>query len=234
LHEGDDAAPAQSLRVDYQVLPDTFFGLVPKSILWQFMLPFMNNAGAPLVNTGKYLSSRFLSHHHRFLQSLVAFNFLLDFIPNWEKAYGRGGLIQYQSFVPKETAADAFSEIIKLSLRRGLPNYLGVLKRHRPDKFLLTHAVDGFSMAMDYRVTNGNRVKLQKLCDELSEIVLQAGGRFYFAKDSTIRPEMAARYLGEDTLRRFSELKARCDPEGLLQTELYRRLFCSQNGSRES
>jgi hypothetical protein len=27
--------------------------------------------------------------------------------------------------------------------------YLGVLKRHRPDPFLMTHAVDGFSMAME-------------------------------------------------------------------------------------
>ncbi|MBM4424448.1 MAG: FAD-binding oxidoreductase [Chloroflexi bacterium] len=226
LHEGDDSAPAQTLRVDYQTLPDTFFGLVPKSSLWQFMRPFMNNVGVPWVNIAKFLSSRFLSHHHHFLQSLVAFNFLLDYVPNWERSYGRGGLIQYQSFIPKETASDAFVEMIALTNRRGLPNYLSVLKRHRPDKFLLSHAVDGWSMAMDFRVTAGNRAKLQALCDELSEMVLQAGGRFYFAKDGTLRPEMAVLFLGVEALRRFRELKAQCDPQGLLQTELYRRLLC--------
>lgn len=225
LHEGEDAAPAQTLRADYQILPDTFFGIVPKSILWMFVQPFTNNLGAPLVNLGKYLSSRYIGHNKYYLQSLVAFNFLLDYVPNWEKAYGRGGLIQYQTFVPKETAADAFAEILKLTQRRGLPTYLGVVKRHRPDKFLFSHAVDGYSMAMDFRVTRGNRASLQTMCDEMSGIALQAGGRFYFAKDSTIRRETVARFLGQDALRRFGDLKQRCDPQGILQTELYRRLF---------
>jgi decaprenylphospho-beta-D-ribofuranose 2-oxidase len=62
----------------------------------------------------------------------------------------------------------------------------------------------------------------------LTEIVLQAGGRFYFAKDSLISAAAAARFLGEDTLSRFRRLKAQCDPQNLLQTELYRRLLASQ------
>jgi FAD/FMN-containing dehydrogenase len=226
LHKDEDAGSAQTLRREYQVLPDTFFGLVPKSALWLFMSPFMNNSGVTLVNTAKYVASRALSHRKTFLQSLVAFNFLLDYVPNWEKAYGRDGLIQYQSFVPQANAADAFAEILKLTQRRNLPNYLSVVKRHRPDKFLLSHAVDGYSMAMDFKVTNGNRAALQKLTDDLSEIVLQANGRFYFAKDSTLTANAVARSLGEHTLARFAELKRRCDPNHLLQTELYRRLFC--------
>lgn len=226
LEEGADSAPARTLRIDYQTLPDTFFGLVPKSILYRFMQPFMNNLGVPAVNLGKYLSARTLSHHHHFLQSLVAFNFLLDYVPNWERAYGRGGLIQYQSFIPKETAADAFCDLIALTIKRGLPNYLGVLKRHRPDPFLLSHSLDGYSLAMDFRVTHAGRARLQKLCDEMSEIVLQAGGRFYFAKDSTVTLQHVRRSLGDDAIRRFCEIKARVDPQGLLQTELYRRLFC--------
>lgn len=225
LPPGEDAAPAQTLKVDYQILPDTFFGLVPKSILYQFMRPFANNVGWRLVNTGKYWSSRTLSHNKKYLQSLVAFNFLLDYVPNWEKAYGSGGLIQYQSFIPKETAADALAEVLRLTQKRGLPNYLGVLKRHRPDQFLFSHAVDGYSLAMDFRVTAANRLRLQKMADELTEIVLQAGGRFYFAKDSLISSSAAARFLGADTLRRFRDFKARCDPQNLLQTELYRRLL---------
>jgi hypothetical protein len=63
------------------------------------------------------------------------------------------------------------------------------------------------------------------MADELTEIVLQAGGRFYFAKDSLISSAAAARFLGQDTLQRFREFKARCDPQELLQTELYRRLL---------
>lgn len=223
---GEDPASAQTLSLDYQILPETFFGLVPKSILSQLMRPFANNWGWALVNTGKYLSSR-LSHHHHFVQSLVAFNFLLDYVPNWERAYGQGGLVQYQAFIPKDAAPDAFCELIKSQQRRGLPNYVSVLKRHRPDQFLFSHAVDGYSLAMDFRVTNGNRPRLQKMADELTEIVLQANGRFYFAKDSLISPTATLRFLGDETLRRFRDLKARCDPQALLQTELYRRLLAA-------
>jgi len=178
-----------------------------------------------LTNTAKYVYSRTLEHHKRFEQSLVAFNFLLDYVPNWEKAHGRGGLIQFQSFIPKQAAADSFAEMLKLTQRRGLPNYLGVLKRHRPDSFLLSHAVDGYSLAMDFKVTDGNRRALQALCDDLTHITLAAQGRFYFAKDSTLRAPAAAAFLGAETIRRFRELKAQCDPQNVLQTELFRRVF---------
>ena len=36
--------------------------------------------------------------------------------------------------------------------------YLGVLKRHRPYPFLMTHAVDGYSLALDFKVTKRNRL----------------------------------------------------------------------------
>jgi FAD/FMN-containing dehydrogenase len=114
--------------------------------------------------------------------------------------------------------------MLRLCQRRGTPTYLGVTKRHRPDKFLLTHAVNGYSFAMDFKVTRGNRARLQQLANDMNQMVLQAGGRFYFAKDSTLTPEVAARYLGEDTLRQLRALKERCDPHGLLQTDLFRRL----------
>lgn len=225
LHAGEDAIPARTLGLDYQVLPDTFFGLMPKSIMYQFMRPMSNTLVWPWVNLGKYLMGRTLEQHQHFRQSLVAFNFLLDYVPHWELAYGKGGLIQYQAFIPRDSAADTFSELLKLTQKRGLPNYLGVFKRHRPDKFLLSHAVDGYSLAMDFKVTSGTRQRLQQLSDEMSEIVLEAGGRFYLAKDSLIRADHARRYLGEDTLNRFRALKQQVDPQNLLQTEMYRRLF---------
>lgn len=225
LKPGEDGTPALTLRRDHQILPDTLFGLVPKSVIYQFMRPFMNNPGMWLTNTGKYIVSRTYSHRKTYLQSLIAFNFLFDYVPNWERSYGRGGLIQYQSFIPVEAAADAFCEILTVSQKRRLPTYLGVIKRHRPDKFLLSHGVDGYSLAMDFKVTDGNREALQKLTYELNDIVLQARGRFYFAKDSTLTTRAVARSLGEETLACFRQFKERCDPQHLLQTELYRRLF---------
>ncbi len=205
------------------MLPDTFFGLVPKSTLWMFMTPFMNNAGTRLINTAKYLFSATVEQRKVYRQSLVEFNYLLDYVPNWERSYGRAGLIQYQTFIPLANATSAYLEMLRLAQRRGMPPYLGVTKRHRPDKFLFSHAVDGYSFAMDFKVTSPR--KLQALCEEMSDIALDAGARFYFAKDSTLTADRARRYLGDATLARFRALKNQCDPENILQTDLYRRLL---------
>ena len=222
LHEVEDPDPQRTLRVDYQTLPDRFFGLVPKSILHYFMLPFGNNPAWGLVSTAKYIMGL---RQKNYRQSHAAYHFLLDYIPNWELAYGSGGLIQYQSFLPKETALQAWTEILTLSLRRGLPSYLGVTKRHRPDNFLLTHAVDGFSLALDFKITPRNRARLSTLLQDFDRIVVAAGGRFYFAKNSETTSETARRFLGEATIQKFRALKKRCDPHNLLESDLYRRIF---------
>ncbi|MEY2818955.1 MAG: hypothetical protein RL275_2418, partial [Chloroflexota bacterium] len=109
--------------------------------------------------------------------------------------------------------------------KRGMPSYLGVTKRHRPDKFLLTHAVDGFSLAMDFKVTNSTRAKMAAMLQEFDKIILAHGGRFYFAKNSETTAETALAFYGEETVKKFKKLKKRCDPDGLLESDLYRRIF---------
>jgi len=222
LKEGEDPDAQKTLQLSFQHLPDRFFGVVPKSGLHYFMKPVMNNFGMRFVNMGRYVSAL---RAHTFRQSHAAFHFLLDYVPNWERSFGRGGLIQYQSFLPKETVEDAWREIIQLSHRNGLPSYLGVTKRHRPDKFLLTHGVDGFSLALDFKVTDRNRRRLGAMLQEFDRIVLNGGGRFYFAKNSETSAASARRFLGDETIAKFKRLKQRCDPNHLLESDLYRRVF---------
>jgi FAD/FMN-containing dehydrogenase len=222
LHEGDDPESKKTMQVKYQTLPARMFGIFPKAIIHYFMAPFFFNQGVWLVNTAKYVASL---REGNYRQSHAAFHFLLDYIPNWERAYGSNGLIQHQSFLPKETAEDAWREMLALSQKRGMPSYLGVTKRHRPDKFLLSHAVDGFSLALDFKVTNSSRERMHDMLQEFDKIVLNAGGRFYFAKNSETSPETALQFLGEETVARFRALKQRTDPNNVLESNLYRRVF---------
>jgi len=224
LHEGEDRAAAQTLRVSNQELPPTLVGVVPKSIMWALMRPFTNDPGVRLVNFAKYRMS-LLEGQHRYRQSHAGFAFLLDYVPDWKKAYGPGGLIQYQSFVPADAARAVYRELLERSHHAGLTPYLGVFKRHRVDPFLMTHAVDGYSLALDFKVTAANRRRLWEHAAELTRVVLDAGGRFYFAKDSTLTAAQLERYRSEDRVQRFLALKRELDPEGLLQTDLWRRLF---------
>jgi FAD/FMN-containing dehydrogenase len=222
LHGAEDPNPQQTMRLENQILPPYIFGVFPKSFLYLFMRPFANNLGWWGVNVAKYMASL---RAHTFRQSHAAFHFLLDYVPNWELSYGRGGLIQHQSFLPKETAEDVWREMLTISLKRGMPSYLGVTKRHRPDQFLLTHAVDGLSLALDFKVTDRNRASLSQMLKEFDKIIIEAGGRFYFAKNSETSAETARKFLGEETIAKFKNLKRRCDPDHLLESDLYRRVF---------
>ena len=211
-----------SLSPDRQDLPSSVAG-VPHRHLWRLMRPLMFNAGVRAINTAKFFSSRWQGRHS-YLQSHVAFAFLLDYVPDWRLAYGKSGFIQYQMFVPHDTARDALAAVLARCQQRGLPAYLGVLKRHRPDRFLLSHAVDGWSLALDFRIGH-HREALLRLTDELTAIVLEAGGRFYFAKDSVLRPEDVLRAYGRERIERFLAIKARLDPNDLLTSDLWRRVI---------
>ncbi len=223
LAPGEDPSPSQTLRLENQKLPPNMMGLIPNSIIWWFQRPFWNNVGMRYVNFGKYWAAR-LHKHAQYQQPHALFHFLLDYF-DWDKPFGPGGLIQYQAFIPAATAEQAYLEIFRLCQKRHLPNYLSVLKRHRADNFLLSYALDGYSMAMDFRITRRNREKVVQLTRELDEIVLKYEGRFYLAKDSTLRPAIAAASFGQEKIDRFYALKQRLDPNHLLESNLWRRVF---------
>ena len=225
LKPGEDPNPAQTLRLETQKISPDIMGFFPRSALWRFQRPFWNNFGMRFVNIGKFYAAR-LKDGATYREPHAHFHFLLDSL-DWKKPFGPGGLIQYQPFIPAENAEAAFSQILQLCQQRGLPNFLTVMKRHRPDPFWLTHGLDGYSLAMDFRITNHNRARMVSLARELDEIVLGANGRFYLAKDSTLRPAVARAYLGEETVSKFIALKQKVDPQNLLQTNMYRRLFGS-------
>jgi FAD/FMN-containing dehydrogenase len=140
-----------------------------------------------------------------------------------------GGLIQFQPFVPRRDGETVLRTVIERCQRARMVPYLAVLKRHRPDPFLMTHALDGYSLAMDFAVGTDPtaRAALWALCRELADVVLAAGGRFYYAKDATLEASAFGRIHGADAVERFRALKQRLDPAGVLQTDLSRRLGVS-------
>jgi FAD/FMN-containing dehydrogenase len=224
LAPGEDRRAAQTLRPSSQELPATLFGVLPKATMPLLMRPLMRPPGVRMVNAVKYhLSAR--QGRHRYRDTHVGFAFLFDYIPEWKRAYGPGGMIEFQSFIPAAAASRGFGAQLERAQRAGIVPYLGVFKRHKPDPFLLSYNVDGYSLAMHFQVTAANRERLWALTQELGTIAADAGGRFYFAKDATFTRRTLAGYLDDERFHRFLALKQACDPDALLQTELYRRLF---------
>jgi len=221
----EDPDPVASLEPVGQDLPANLFGVVPKSLMWRMIKPFTNNLGMRSINLAKYLHGSVLANGAVYRHSLAAFSFLLDYVPDWKKSYLPGGLIQHQSFVPAAEAERVFRIQIEICRRHGMPSYLGVLKRHRPDPFLLTHAVDGFSLAFDFPVVKSKRAELWAMIRELAEPVAEAGGRFYPAKDAALPGELYRATFNNGELDRFRALKREVDPDRVLRSALAQRLL---------
>jgi decaprenylphospho-beta-D-ribofuranose 2-oxidase len=224
LDPGEDPAPAQSLRAEIQDLPDTLLGVLPKAVMWRMLRPWTNRPGMRWINRAKYFAGSTVGNDAEYLQSLAEFSFLLDYVPSWKRIYEPGGLIQHQSFVPTAAAAEVLRAQLEEGQNQRMPSFLAVLKRHRPDPFLLTHAVDGFSLALDFPVVARRRDTLRDLVRMMAEPVVDAGGRFYPAKDAMLPAELFRASFSDGQLDRFDEVKARVDPDGMLRSALADRL----------
>lgn len=169
------------LSVEEQIA-DIRMGPMPAPVL---LLGLKLAAAGPqmrFVNLGKYAAS-LLRGRARYRQSLVAYSFLLDYLPGWNEAYRPGGFIQYQLFVPHDHAQATFERALDLQHEMGVVSSLAVVKRHRTDRFSRAYALDGFSLALDFPVTRRNASRLIALCRAFDALLLACGGRTYKAKD---------------------------------------------------
>jgi len=113
LHVANEHDPAPGEPTGFSVeeqLADIKTGPLPVPLL---LLGLKLTARGPqmrFVNSAKFLAGR-LAGRSRYRQSLVAYSFLLDYVPGWNEAYRPGGFIQYQMFVPKEKAEEAFRRL---------------------------------------------------------------------------------------------------------------------------
>lgn len=221
VREGADANPSGTLSLAHQGLPPRILGVVPRGLVAPLMTPLARPAGMRAINAAKYRAAA-VRGRHVFRDSHVRFAYLLDYVPGWKRIYEPGGLIQYQRFVPREQALAVHGLVMQTCRRHRIVPWLCVLKRHRPCATLLAHALDGYSLALDFPVTASNREELWKLCRDLDETVLASGGRIYLAKDLTATPAAARRAF--PGLPRFGELKKELDPAGVLTSDLARRL----------
>lgn len=116
------------------------------------------------------------------------FFYPLDFVHDWNRMYGPKGFLQYQCVVPNETSYDAIREILQRIADANSGSFLVVLKVFGkvPSRGMLSFPRPGATLALDFPY-HGN--KTMALFDQLDEVVVQAGGAIYPAKDAHMKGE---------------------------------------------
>jgi decaprenylphospho-beta-D-ribofuranose 2-oxidase len=135
------------------------------------------------------------------------------------------GVETFQAFLPKRNAKEIFEEVLRYSQQQNCMPIWCIIKQHRSDPFLLSYQVDGFSLELNYQRTQQTAQKLEQTLKIMIETVIEAGGRFYLAKDHFLTHAQYRKSVGDENIDTFLELKRRYDPEMVLQSDLFRRVF---------
>jgi decaprenylphospho-beta-D-ribofuranose 2-oxidase len=134
--------------------------------------------------------------------------FPLDAVGDWNRIYGRRGLMQYQCVIPTTGAAAALAQLLEIIASARAPVFLAVLKQLRGGSGVMSFPMEGLTLALDLPATSAVRA----LLDALDKVTLAHGGRLYLAKDARqSRETFEAGYPG---LPAFRSLRRAIGAEG--------------------
>lgn len=215
--EGDHAALVETSR-DTRSKALSYSPSVRAAVPVRLPVNALSRLGVAMFNRAYYAANRAGSEH---LESITQFFHPLDAIRDWNHLYGTRGFLQYQFVVPDtHDGSRALVSAIQTINRSGHPGFLTVLKRFGPEgSGLLSFPCPGWTLTVDLPC-GGNG--LRALLMNLDDIVLQAGGRIYMAKDAVASPEMISAMYPR--LAEWQAVQRRLDPHGVMQSDLSRRL----------
>jgi FAD/FMN-containing dehydrogenase len=151
----------------------------PSGLLNRFTVSLFNRVyyGAQKRKAGKL-------HQH-----YTTFFHPLDSIRAWNRLYGRRGFWQYQCVVPRSSMRGSISGLLREIARSGQGSFLAILKTcgDLPSPGLLSFPMEGATLALDFPSRGPSTLNL---LSRLDDIVRQAGGRLYAAKDGRITKDM--------------------------------------------
>jgi decaprenylphospho-beta-D-ribofuranose 2-oxidase len=156
---------------------------------------------------------------HVSIESIPQFFHPLDGVHQWNRLYGKQGFIQYQFIVPLDRI-DVLRAVIETFSSAGVASFLAVLKRMGEQNLApMSFPTEGWTLTLDMAAGIKG---LPELLAKVDNMVLDAGGRHYLAKDSHVSPTAVRR--GYARLDEWMQTRDSMDPNGLWRSDLARRL----------
>jgi FAD/FMN-containing dehydrogenase len=149
----------------------------------QFLL---NRASVSLFNRLYYHAQT--RRRGTILEHYEPFFYPLDTVGNWNRIYGKRGFYQYQCVIPRQEK-EPLREMLRTIAEAGSGSFLSVLKVFGdiPSRGMLSFTRPGATLALDFP---NEEEKSEALFRRLDEIVDQAGGALYPAKDARMPARM--------------------------------------------
>jgi FAD/FMN-containing dehydrogenase len=117
------------------------------------------------------------------------FFYPLDSLLQWNRMYGKSGLLQFQCVLPWEADQQmGIVKILKAITASGLASFLAVIKVFGdvPSPGMMSFPAPGITLALDFPI----RAEVSfDLLDRLARITMEHGGRMYPAKDARMTAE---------------------------------------------
>jgi decaprenylphospho-beta-D-ribofuranose 2-oxidase len=143
----------------------------------------------------------------------------LDRAESWPAAFGRRGLVQYQFAIPAE-ATPVLRRVLAFLIGSRMSPALTTLKNLGfGTAGPLSFPIPGWTMAVDLParwLRDGTRLR------RIDEMVAEAGGRVYLAKDSVVDPALIP--VMYPRLKTWRRTRDRLDPHRRLTSALAQRL----------
>lgn len=186
-------------------------------------LPFPCDAPSWLLNSYFMRSFNMLYYNKQLKHTVDAlthyepFFYPLDAILNWNRMYGKRGFFQYQLVVPFDQDRNIIKEIFRRITRSKRASFLAVLKTFGSvgSPGLMSFPDKGVTLALDFPNDGAPTLALM---NELDQIVKDARGRIYAAKDARMSPEMF-----KLSYPRYEEFMKYIDPK--FSSSLWRRVM---------
>jgi decaprenylphospho-beta-D-ribofuranose 2-oxidase len=151
--------------------------------------------------------------------SAESFFYPLDAVSDWNLLYGRRGFTQYQCVLPTDPSMRSYRRLVDVARSGGPGPFLVVIKDCGAEgRGMLSFPMPGISFAMDFPVHEGTPA----LVARLNEVVIEAGGRVYLAKDAFTTAEHFAAM--EPRLPAFRRVREDLGSRGAIQSLLADRL----------
>jgi FAD/FMN-containing dehydrogenase len=182
---GKDFARGIFMLGDHSRIPGELLPSPPPKLTFPFDAPgfVLNHATVSMFNTVFFHKQR--KPRVETIQDYEPFFYPLDAVLQWNRLYGKAGLLQFQYAIPWDSARDGTVAILREVAKSGLASFLAVLKAFGdvPSPGLMSFPQPGITLALDFPIKAGRTLPLY---ERLADMTRDFGGRLYPAKDAAM------------------------------------------------